>query len=77
MSKFFQGIEELNTRMLSESSLPLFFSAIILYFQSDYNKKIIYYLAVFSLLFNAAYLIKIPQNFLNRKAEVENQIVNL
>mgnify|MGYP000004510295 FL=1 len=77
ISKFFQGIEELNTRMLSESSFPLFLSAIILYFQSDYNKKIIFYLAVFSLLFNAAYLIKIPQNFLKRKAEVENQLVNL
>ena len=47
--KIFQRHEELNTRMLSsESSFPLFLSAIILYFQSDYNKKIIFYLAVFS-----------------------------
>ena len=53
------------------------FALILLYFQSDYNKKIIFYLAVFSLLFNSAYSIKIPQNFLKRKAEVENQLVNL
>lgn len=77
LSKFFQGIEELNTRMLSATSFCLYFAVLIIYFKSNFNKKYIFYLAVFSLVFNVIYTVKEPKNFLERKAEVEKQIEKL
>lgn len=76
-TKFFQGIEELNTRMLSATSFCLFLAVIIIYFKTNFNKNIIFYLALFSLVFNVIYTVKEPQNFLKRKAEVERQIENI
>lgn len=71
VTQFFQGIEELNIRMLSESSFLYFFSILLICYEDIKYEKLIFSLAVFSLLFNSLYPIKHPENFLARKKRVE------
>lgn len=66
-----QGIEELNIRMLAESTFCYLFSLVFILFKQRKHLKIIYTLAVFSLVFNSLYVLKVPENYLQRKAEVE------
>lgn len=74
VTQFYQGIEELNMRMLAESSFFYFISVIILYYKNLKFEKIIFCLAIISLLFNSLYVLKIPSDYLKRKSEVENFI---
>lgn len=77
VTQFYQGIEELNMRMLSESSFFYFISVIILYYKKLKFEKIIFSLAAFSLLFNSLYVLKIPSDYLDRKNEVEDTLSHL
>lgn len=71
---FFQGIEELNMRILAESSFLYFYSVIFICYQEKKYEKIIFRLAVFSLLFNTFYPLKNSSNFLERKAFTEKKL---
>lgn len=73
VTQFFQGIEELNMRMLSESSFLYFFSVIVICFKEKRYEKVIFMLAVFSLVFNSLYTIKSPENYLARKNKIEQE----
>lgn len=70
---FFQGIEELNIRLLAESSFCYFYSLIFICFKEKIYEKQIFALAVFSLIFNSLYVIKVPEYYLKRKATIEAQ----
>ncbi len=68
---FFQGIEELNIRLLAESSICYFFSLIFLCFKEKRYEKPLFWLAAFSLIFNSLYVLKVPENYLKKKNEIE------
>lgn len=68
---FFQGIEELNIRLLAESSICYFYSLIFICFHEKIYEKQLFWLAAFSLVFNSMYVLKVPENYLKRKATVE------
>ncbi|MDR1876308.1 MAG: hypothetical protein LBQ84_01645 [Flavobacteriaceae bacterium] len=71
-SEYIQGIERLNTRMLAPSSLLLCYSFVILYYKAFPNKTTnILLLGVVSLLYNVAYQLKTPVNYLAYKTRVE------
>ncbi|WP_027376603.1 glycosyltransferase family protein [Kaistella palustris] len=74
---FFQGIEELNIRLLAESSFCYFFSLVFICYKEKVYERLIFLLAVFSLIFNSLYVIKIPENYLKRKAALEKNYPNL
>ena len=76
VSTFFQGIEALNVRTLCEASLCFFIVLIFLYFKFNMNEKIIFSLAVFSLIFNSLYTMKVPGNFLKNREVVKKALVH-
>lgn len=74
LSGFFQQIEEQNVRMLAAANFCLFFSWLILYFQSAESDRFIWKLSVFFLFFTALYSVKTPVNFLKKRREIAFQM---
>ncbi|WP_297986524.1 hypothetical protein [uncultured Chryseobacterium sp.] len=74
VSGFFQQIEEMNIRMLAAANFCLFFSFLIIYFTNLKNDKIIFGLGCFFLIFLSLYNIKVPDNYLKNKKEIEMQM---
>lgn len=74
---FFQGIEELNIRMLAESSFLYFFSIILICFKEKKYEKPLFFLAVFSLVFNTLYPLKNASDFLERKKFTESKLKSM
>lgn len=74
VSTFFQGIEALHVRTLCEASLCFFIVLIFLYYKYNLNEKLIFSLAVFSLIFNSLYTVKVPGNFLESREKVKEAL---
>ncbi|SIT97244.1 hypothetical protein SAMN05660493_01957 [Epilithonimonas bovis DSM 19482] len=73
LSSFYQGIDNMDMRILCEGSFCFFYVFIFIYYKEKYNEKVIFCTAVFSFVFNTIYAIKIPKFYLTQKYEVEKK----
>lgn len=74
VSGYFQQIEEMNVRMLAAANFILFFSFLMIYFQNLDSDKIIFRIGCFFLLFLTLYYLKIPENYLDNRNQIEPQM---
>lgn len=74
VSGLFQQIEEMNVRMLAAANFCLFFSFLLIYFEGLKSDKTIFRLGCFFLGFLTLYGLKTPENYLNNKNQVEQQM---
>lgn len=73
ISGYFQQIEEMNVRMLAAANFIIFFSFLIIYFKNLKSDQFIFLLGCFFLVFLTLYSLKMPQNYLKNRKQIEKQ----
>lgn len=74
VSSLAQQIEEMNTRMQAAVNVCLFFSFLILYFQTGKSDKIIVRLSCFFFCFGVLYSLKSPESYFENRKQIEPQM---
>lgn len=77
ISVFLQQIEEMNTRMLAASNLCFFFSILIIIFKNTKNKRLLFGVGCFMLLFLSVYALKNPFHFIAARKKLQPQLEKL
>lgn len=74
ISGYFQQIEEMNVRMLAAGNFILFFSFLMIYFNDLKSDKLLFRIGCFVLLFLTLYSLKMPENYLKNRKQIESQM---
>ena len=77
LSSFYQGIDNMDMRILSEGSFCIFYVFIFIVYKEKHNETVIFILAVLCLAFNTVYAIKIPKFYLTQKKETESELAGV
>lgn len=77
LSSFYQGIDNMDMRILCEGSFCIFYVFIFILYKEKHNEKVIFILAVLCLAFNTVYAIKIPKFYLTQKKETESELAGV